>query len=241
MSVVLLACLAAFVAAVIQRVTGLGFVLVLVGPIVLLYGPLEGVTIAVLLALVASLTAIPLVWKQIEWRRTWWLIWPGLIAAPFGALLVRALPEAALLLLIAAMAYFALIAGWLPALSASLKGKPGAVVAGSAAGFMHVASGLSGPPLAAYAVGDGWPQRRFAASVQVIFAVFSIVSVALRGLPVSPVADVWTLVAATASGILIGTLLSRHVSPRVGRIAMLAIAWAGATVVLVRGILALLL
>ena len=100
MSVVVLACLAAFVAAVIQRITGLGFVLVLVGPIVLLYGPLEGVTIAVLLALVASLTAIPLVWKQIEWRRTWWLIWPGLVAAPFGALLVRVLPEAALLALV---------------------------------------------------------------------------------------------------------------------------------------------
>nr|BFF10598.1 hypothetical protein GCM10025699_19010 [Microbacterium flavescens] len=140
-----LACLAAFVAAVIQRITGLGFVLVLVGPIVLLYGPLEGVTIGVLLALVASLTAIPLVWKHIEWRRAWWLIWPGLIAAPFAALLVRVLPEPALLLLIAAMAYFALLAGRMPALSASLTGRTGAVVAGSAAGFMHVASGLSGP------------------------------------------------------------------------------------------------
>ena len=40
------ACTAALVAAVIQRITGLGFVLVLVGPIVLLYGPLEGVTLA---------------------------------------------------------------------------------------------------------------------------------------------------------------------------------------------------
>ncbi|WP_214465722.1 sulfite exporter TauE/SafE family protein [Microbacterium flavescens] len=235
-----LACLAAFVAAVIQRITGLGFVLVLVGPIVLLYGPLEGVTIGVLLALVASLTAIPLVWKHIEWRRAWWLIWPGLIAAPFAALLVRVLPEPALLLLIAAMAYFALLAGRMPALSASLTGRTGAVVAGSAAGFMHVASGLSGPPLAAYAVGDGWPQRRFAASVQVIFAAFSVVSVALRGLPASPVPDVWMLVAATAGGIAIGTILSRHVAPSIARTAMLAIAWAGATVVLVRGILALL-
>jgi len=236
----LFACLAAFAAAVIQRITGLGFVLVLLGPIVLLYGPLEGITIGVLLALVASLSAIPLVWREIEWRRTWWLIWPGLVAAPFGALLVQILPEAALLLLIAAMAYFALVAGWIPALSATLRGRPGAVVAGSAAGFMHVASGLSGPPLAAYAVGDRWAQRRFAASVQVIFAVFSIVSVALRGLPASPVADVWILVAATVVGIAAGTVLTRFVPPRAARIAMLAIAWAGATVVLGRGILALL-
>ncbi|WP_169581717.1 TSUP family transporter [Microbacterium thalassium] len=238
--IVLFAAIAAFVAAVIQRITGLGFVLVLVGPIVLLYGPVEGVTLGILLALVASLSAIPLVWRHIDRARTWWLIWPGLVAAPFGALLVTLLPEPALLLLIAAMAYFALVAGWIPALSASLRGRPGAVVAGSAAGFMHVASGLSGPPLAAYAVGDSWPQRRFAASVQVIFATFSVVSVALRGLPASPVADVGVLVGATVAGIAIGTLLSRHVPPRVARTAMLAIAWAGATVVLLRGILALL-
>ena len=45
---------------------------------------------------------------------------------------------------------------------------------------------------------------------------------------------------ATAGGIAIGTILSRHVAPGIARTAMLAIAWAGATVVLVRGILALL-
>jgi len=235
---VILAAIAAFVAAVIQRITGLGFVLVLVGPIVLLYGPVEGVTLGVLLALVASLAAIPLVWRHIDWPRTWWLIWPGVLAAPFGALLVRLLPDAALLLLIAALAYFALVAGRIPALSASLTGRMGAVVSGSAAGFMHVASGLSGPPLAAYAVGDRWPQRSFAASAQLIFAVFGVVSVALRELPASPVEDVGTLVVATIAGIAVGTILSRNVSPRIARGAMLALAWIGATVVLVRGILA---
>lgn len=236
---IVIACLAAFVAAVIQRITGLGFVLVLLGPIVVLFGPVEGITIAVLMALVASATAIPLVWREVEWRRTWWLIWPGLVAAPFGALLVRVLPEAALLLLIAAMAYFALLAPRITVLSKALTGRSGAVAAGGSAGFMHVASGLSGPPLAAYAVGDGWEQRRFAASVQIIFATFSLVSVVLRGLPTSPVPEVWLLIAATAAGIVIGTLLTRFVPPRIARIAMLSIAWAGATVVLVRGILAL--
>ncbi len=235
-----LACSAALVAAIIQRITGLGFVLVLMGPIVLLYGPVEGITIAVLLALVASLSAVPLVWRDVDWGRAWWLIWPGLLAAPFGALLVSVLPEPALLILIAAMAYFALVAGWIPVLAASLRGRVGAVVAGSAAGFMHAASGLSGPPLAAYAVGEEWEQRRFAASVQIIFLALSVVSVALRGLPAAPVADVWLLVAATALGIVVGTLLIRFVPPRIARLAMLAIAWAGATVVLVRGILALL-
>ena len=237
---VVLAGIAAFVAAVIQRITGLGFVLVLVGPIVLLYGPVEGITIAVILALIASLVAIPLVWRRIDWRRTWWLVWPGLLAAPFGVLVVRLLPEAALLLLIAAMAYLALVAGHLPALSASLTGRTGAVIAGSAAGFMNAASGLGGPPLAAYAVGDRWAQVRFAASAQVIFVALDIASVALRGLPAVPLEDLGALALATVAGIAIGTILARNVSPRIARAAMLVLAWAGATVVLGRGILALL-
>lgn len=235
----LLAAVAALVAAAIQRITGLGFVLVLLGPVVAVYGAREGVTVAVLLALVAAVAALPLVWRQIDRARAWRLIWPGLIAAPAGALVVQVLPEPALLLLVAAMAFFALLAGHLPALSAALTGRAGALAAGGAAGFMHVTSGLSGPPLAAHAVGDGWPQRSFAATVQLIFAVFSLVSVALRGLPALPPSDVGILVAATVVGIVVGTALTRFVPPRIARASMLAIAWAGAVVVLVRGIVAL--
>lgn len=234
-----LAAVAALVAAIIQRVTGLGFVLVLLGPVVVLFGPVEGVTIAVLLALVAALAAVPLVWRQVDWMRALWLIVPGLIAAPFAAMLVFALPEAALLLLVAAMAFAALLAPRFSALSSTLQGRTGAIVAGAAGGFMHVASGLSGPALAAYAVGDRWDQRRFAASVQVIFVALSAVSVALRGFPSTAAAAVVWLVAATIAGIVVGTFVTRWVPPRAARIAMLAIAWAGAVVVLVRGVLAL--
>lgn len=233
------AAVTAFVAAVIQRITGLGFVLVLLGPFVLLYGGLEGVTIGVLLALVAAVAAIPLVWRDVDWRHVWWLIWPGLVAAPAGALVVRLLPDPALLLIVAALAFFALLAPRWRLLADALTGRSGAIAAGAAAGFMHVASGLSGPPLAAHAVGDRWQQRSFAASVQVIFAAFSLISVLLRGLPTQPLGDVAMLVAATAAGIVAGTLLVRRVPPAAARTAMLVIAWAGATVVLVRGIVAL--
>ncbi|WP_040165507.1 sulfite exporter TauE/SafE family protein [Microbacterium gorillae] len=235
-----LATLATFVAAVIQRITGLGFVLVLLGPLVLLYGAGAGVTLAVLLSLVASGSAVPLVWREVDWRHALWLIVPGLLAAPLGAWVVARLPEPALLLMIAAMAFFALVAGWIPALARGLRGRGGAVAAGATAGFMHVASGLSGPALAAHAVGDRWPQRSFAASAQVIFVAFSAVSVALRGLPTLPMADVVTGMVVTVAGIVVGSLLMRWVRPVWARRAMLAIAWIGAFVVLIRGIIALL-
>lgn len=236
---VVLAAVAAFVAAVIQRITGLGFVLVLLAPLVLLYGALDGVTLAVLLALVASLAAVPLVWRDVDWRRAAWIIVPGLIAAVPGALLARAMPEPALLILIACLAFFALSAGWIPALATSLRGRRGAITAGTLAGFMHVTSGLSGPALAAHAIGSRWPQRSFAATAQVIFVAFSAISVALRGLPALPAADVWIGVVATAAGILIGGFAARSVPAPVARRAMLTIAWLGAAVVLVRGLIAL--
>lgn len=235
----LLAALTAFVAAVIQRITGLGFMLVLIGPFVLLYGGIEGVTVGVLLALVAAAIAVPLVWREVDWRRTGWLIWPGLVAAPAGLLFVRLLPEPALLLTIGALAVFALVAGRIPQLSRALTGRSGAVAAGAAAGFMNVASGLAGPPPAAHAVGDGWPQRSFSASVQVIFAAFGVITVALRGLPAEPLVDVALLAAATAVGIIAGSALARVIPPLVARRAMLVIAWSGAALVIVRGIIAL--
>ncbi|RLK47795.1 TSUP family transporter [Microbacterium telephonicum] len=236
----LLACFATLVAAVIQRITGLGFVLVLIGPVVLLYGPGEGVTVAVLLALVAAVAAVPLVWREVDWRRSSWLVWPGLITAPIGILVSHVLPEPALLLLIGALAVFALTAGFLPALARALSGRSGAIAAGAAAGFMQTASGLSGPALAAHAVGDRWPQRSFAASVQVIFVVFSGVGVLLRGLPALPLSDTGILIGVTVVGILIGTLAAHRVPAPLARRAMLAIAWAGAVVVLARGVVALL-
>lgn len=231
--------IAALIAALIQRITGLAFVLVLIGPIVLAYGPIEGVTLAVFLAVIASIFAVPSAWRDVDWRRTLWLLGAGVLAAPFGALVTRLLPEPALLFLIGAMAVVALTASRLSSVSQVLRGRGGAAVSGAVAGFMHAASGLSGPALAAFAIGDRWNQRRFAASAQVIFLGFGIASVLLRGMPVSPPLDVAVLAAATALGIIGGAFLAQAVPAPIARRAMLFFAWAGAIVVLVRAAIAL--
>jgi uncharacterized membrane protein YfcA len=222
------------VAGVIQRVTGLAFVLVLIGPIVLAYGPVEG-------ALIASAMALPSAWRDIDWRRTLWLLGTGLVAAPFGALLSRLLPEPALLFVIAAMAIVALLGPRVSGPAAAvIRGRRGAIAAGAAAGFMHSSSGLSGPALAAYAIADRWDQRRFAASAQVIFLGYGLTSVLLRGLPNAPPMEVIVLAACTATGIVGGALLSHVVPVALARTAMLWCAWIGALVVLVRAVVAVM-
>ncbi|OJU38719.1 MAG: hypothetical protein BGN97_02515 [Microbacterium sp. 69-10] len=229
-----LTALVAIVAAVIQRVTGLAFVLVLIGPIVLVYGPVEGVTIAVLLAVIASLFAVPSAWRDVDWPRTLWLLGAGLVAAPLGALTAAALPQTALLFLIGAMGVLALSVQWLGPVARHVRGRPGAIGAGALAGFMHASSGLSGPALASFALGDDWPQRRFAASAQIVFLGYGAVSVALRGLPSTPLPDLAILAACTAAGMILGAFAARRVPLALARRVMLLCAWAGTLVVLGR-------
>lgn len=231
---------ATIVAAIIQRVTGLAFVLVLIGPIVLAHGPVEGVTIAVLLAVVASLFAVPGAWRDVDWPRTLWLLGAGLAAAPLGALTAAMLPEPLLLLLIGVIGIIALSVQWLGPIARHVRGRPGAIGAGALAGFMHASSGLSGPALASFALGDDWPQRRFAASAQVVFLGYGLVSVALRGLPSTPAPELAILAACTAGGMLLGALAARRVPLALARRVMLLCAWAGTIVILGRATASLL-
>jgi uncharacterized protein len=230
---------AALVAGVIQRVTGLAFVLVLLGPIVLVHGPIEGVTLAVLLAVIASGLALPSAWRDVDWKPTVWLLAAGVISAPFGVLITRLLPETALLFMIAGMAVIALLAHRLRVTQfAALRGRPGTIIAGATAGFMHSSSGLSGPALAAYAVAERWEQQRFAASAQVVLLGYGVISVLLRGLPSSSPWEIVLLGVCTALGVGIGARLVRVIPSALARTAMLCCAWAGALVVLVRAIVA---
>ncbi|MCB1299402.1 MAG: N-acetylmuramoyl-L-alanine amidase, partial [Microthrixaceae bacterium] len=157
-------------------------------------------------------------------------------AAPGGAGGSVAL---ALLLLVGLLAIATLLLGRVPSLLAGLSGVCGARIAGATSGMLHVTSGLSGPPLAAYAVNDRWEQRSFVASVQVVFVAFALVTIGLRPMPVTPIGDIAILSAATVLGIAAGTWLTRFIPARIARRAMLTVAWLGAGVVLTRGLLAL--
>ncbi|UYO96094.1 hypothetical protein OED01_10810 [Microbacterium sp. M28] len=154
--------------------------------------------------------------------------------------MTRILPEAALLFMISLMAIASLLTPRFGGpIAAMLTGRRGALYAGATAGFLHASSGLSGPALAAYAVGDRREQRRFAASAQVVFLGYGLVSVLLRGLPSAPVGEMLLLGVGTAAGIILGALLTRVVPGRVARALMLWCAWAGVLVVLARAFVAL--
>ncbi len=237
----LLAAAAVLLAALVQRITGLGFALVATPVLVLVLGPVEGVQLVVLIGIVACGSMGLTMWRAIDWSRALWLIWPAVLIAPLAAWVTAISPASVLLLIVGGAAILGLLTGRIRRASVFLKGKPGAIGAGALAGFLNVTSGLSGPPLVAYADSIKWELRRFVATLQVIFVAYNIITVAWRGLPAT--VD-WPWLAALAvvavAGIALGGVLVRFVPVRWARWAMFAVAWIGAIVVLVRGGLGLL-
>lgn len=234
----LIAVLVVLLAALVQRITGLGFALVATPPLVLLLGPGEGVQVVVLVGIAACGAMGLTMWRFVDWRRALWLIWPAIVVAPLAAWVVSISPGAVLLLIVGVAAVLGLLTGRIRRASVLLVGRPGIVAAGSLAGFLNVTSGLSGPPLVAYADSIKWDLRSFVATLQVIFVAYNVITVAWRGLP-STISWSWltALFLVAVGGIGLGTLLARRVPASWARWTMFAVAWAGAIIVLVRGLL----
>lgn len=237
----LIAVVVVLLAAIIQRITGLGFALVATPALVLLIGPSEGVQLVVLIGIVACGAMGLTMWRSIDWTRALWLIWPVLIVAPLAAWVVDISAEPVLLVIVGIAAVLGLLTGRLRQASVLLVGKRGAVAAGGIAGFLNVTSGLSGPPLVAYGDSVKWELVRFVATLQVIFVAYNVVTVAWRGIP-STISWSWlfVLAAVAVGGIAVGARLSRFVPARWARWAMFAVAWTGAVVVLGRGSIGLM-
>lgn len=231
----MLSALVLVIAAIFQRMTGLGFGLVGMPLVVLLLGRVEGVlTVMVNGLLISGIMAAGSL-RVIDWKRAWQLSHAGVVASPLAVGMVFVLPTPWLMITVAGAALLSLLSSYITAPFTWMSGRSGLVFAGSMSGFMHVASGLSGPPLVAYALRDGWPQRSFIATIQVVFIVFNLVTFAWRGLPAADLSPLALMVVATIVGTFTGAVLQKRVPAVWVTRTMLAIAWLGTLAVLVRG------
>ena len=104
-----LAIVTLFVAAIIQRLTGMGFGLVATPVFVLQFGPTNGVLIMVLYGLFISLLMVVSGFKRIAWKPTVLLIAGGIVTAPLGAWVAMKVSEPVLLVLVGCAALIALV------------------------------------------------------------------------------------------------------------------------------------
>lgn len=235
------------VGAVAQRIAGLGFALLIAPFLVIILGPHAGVLLVNICGVVSSTIIVGRVWKDIDWSMFRWLVVPSLFGSVPGSFLAVAVPSAPLSVTVGAVVLVALtISLVLQRSDVVVRGNVPKAVAGFTAGLTNSMAGVGGPAVSAYAVLSRWPQRPFAATLQPFFVCIGTVTLAAKLLldpSQAPVLAPWMWIAiglAIVAGILAGEKLGRFVRDHQARLFVLVIAFVGAGLAVVKGLVDLL-
>ncbi|WP_308800227.1 TSUP family transporter [Agromyces silvae] len=223
-----------------QRISGIGFALVAAPVLILLLGPVQGVVVTNVFAVLTALSVYIRHARDVEYRKILPLLLAACVAAVPCALLTRDLPADVLAVIAGCLVLGALALSVTAQRVRGIAGRPGLIAAGALSGAMNVAAGVGGPAVAAYAVAARWPHDRFALSVQFYFVVLGVWSLLVRGVPPALTPTEWAVaVLALAAGLWVGSAASRRVGVRAARRWCLVVAFLGALGVVAQGVLGL--
>ena len=215
--------------AIAQAITGLGFALVCAPFFITTLGPREGVRLVVLLSAILNAAVVARDHEGLDWRAGALLLAPAAAVTPL-AVIATADVDADVLAAVAGATI--VLAAAVLAVGVQLDragGRAGAVVAGSISAVLNVIAGVSGPPVALYALNAGWPQRSLRSTLQVYFLGVNLVALVSLGLPsLTPLPF-----AALALGLVVGALVAGRVPDGVARSGTLVIAAAGGLATLI--------
>lgn len=190
-----------------QSVTGLGFALVAAPGLIALLGPSQGVAVVVLLGTLASVIPLLGQWREVRVRDGVTLLVPTLLATPVVAAIVAGADTAALAVAAGVGVLIGVAALWRGLRWDRLHSVPGAIGTGIASATLNVVGGVGGPPVGLYAANAGWEPGQARATLQAVFLVQGIATVAVVGL-VWP--EPWMVVA-----LVLGTLAGVWIAPRI--------------------------
>jgi len=241
---IVLAALAAGVVlgTVFQRVTGMGFALLMAPFFAIVFGPYEGILLMNLGGAVSSLLMVSRVWRDVDWGRFFIITSAAIPSGIMAGLVITRLDAPTLQILVGVV----LILG----LSASLFHKPAparsspsglAFAAGAVSGFTNAAAGIGGPPVGIYAQATGWPQRNFAATLQPVFFVISVSAFASKTIISGglPGLEWWiypSMVVFIVVGLTLGELSRKWIDDRLARFVVIVFCYFGAASAIVDGV-----
>lgn len=233
------------VGACLQRISGMGVGLIAAPVLSLLLGPVDGILLVNLLAVINAATNTWGMRADVDWKK----FAPIALALIFGVVpgtwVVANAPTNVLLVLVGALLLLALSVVTLgKRYVPRVEGVVPAAASGVIGGFMNTLAGVAGPAITVYAVAARWPQRVYAATLQPIFLVAGTLSFTVKVFAgaadvtgIEPALWVATL-AALVIGIGAGKRLAPHVPPATAHRIALGLAFAGGVTALVRGLLA---
>ncbi|HIW69281.1 MAG TPA: sulfite exporter TauE/SafE family protein [Candidatus Dietzia intestinipullorum] len=215
----LLVCVGAFLGAVSQRLTGIGYSLISLPLFTVALGPLEGIVLA---AVTSGAICAYLTWdlrERVDLPRVRTL-WPWAVVGVIPGALLAAVTESTLLTVIIGAVLIAAIVG-VPLVqrltSRTLSMTPR--TAGLFSGLVGALSGTPGIPLLLYSDSIRWDGRAFAASAQPVYVAIGVAvgltqSAASTAVILLMPWAVWAVAAASvALGVLASYPLDRFVSP----------------------------
>lgn len=221
-----------FVAALVQGLTGFGFVMLAAPTMTAFIAPQIVAPTMLVHALVLN---VAILWHARHWisfRRVSMLAVPGAIATPLGAYLLVVLDESVLKVaigLVVGVTALAMLAGFNRAFQ---RERLASVPVGAASGLLNAATGLAGPPVVLFFANQGVDPREFRATIVAHFMVLGAVTT-----PVYLFADIFTrhqiifavaLLPSALAGAGVGIALARFVSQRLFmRIALVLVLFAG--------------
>ncbi|MDO5031504.1 sulfite exporter TauE/SafE family protein [Corynebacterium sp.] len=230
----------------LQRVSGMGLGLI-GGPILtLMLGPVEGIMVINVLAMINAALLSYSLRDRVDWKK-WAQIGPVMILGSLpAAFLISRMDTAPLLVLVGGALLVALgVVSFGRRFVPEMNGVGPAVSAGILGGFTNTLAGVAGPVITVYAQAARMPQHVYAATLQPCFMVGGLFSVLTKlcvgagdfhGLPWL----VWPLgILGMFVGIAAGNRLANRVPREKARILSLSVASLGALSALVRGLTSL--
>lgn len=139
--------IAVFIAGVIRGYSGFGFAMVAVTSISLVVPPVRVVPLVLILEVMASISLVPQVWRDIDWYSLRWLLAGSLLATPFGVYLLANIPAEPMrisIFLLVLVAAILLLRGWT---WKRMPGRPLILITGVACGTLSGAAAIGGPPV----------------------------------------------------------------------------------------------
>ncbi|WP_167748883.1 TSUP family transporter [Cellulomonas sp. HD19AZ1] len=229
--------------ATLQRVSGIGFAMVVAPFTVIALGPAQGVVLVQVCGVASAALVLSRVVRDTDWATFARLLPGSALGVVAGALLAGRVPDGPAQVLSAVVMLVTLAASVLVGRLRELPRSPVVLTAaGGTAGLMTVLAGVGGVALTALQQATRWEHRVFLATLQPYLIALSTGTVVAR-VVVSPAAwpslspAAWAGVAAAlAVGILAGGRAARWLSGPAAARVTLALSLAGAVVALVDGL-----
>lgn len=230
-------------AAALQRLTGLGFAMMMSPFLVVMIGPHGGVMLTNLLSFLAPALMLPAVWKDIDWRRLAVIGPAAVLVMPAFGWLADASPQGPLYIVVASLVILGLSMSLIISrINKTVDGFATRALTGLGAGGGVVLAGVGGPAMTVYVVLSRMDIRSFAATLQPLWILMAVggfltkLTFSGNEVPAFP----WWFWAGSLVAILvgmrIGTMVRVWFSDAAARRLVLILAFIGAGLSLLTGI-----